>query len=92
MLCPPSESVVKYNSRIADKRSMALLAAKVVEYRKRTGKLPESLDFLPEVPISKTAKTPFRLEKTEEGFRIVRDKVKREDAVNAVYSVRLDGK
>ena len=92
MLCPASESVVKYNSRIADKRSMALLAAKVVEYRKRTGKLPESLAFLPEVPISKTAKTPFRMEKTEAGFRIVRDGKDRGDARYAAYPVRLDGK
>lgn len=92
MLCPAIDSMIKYNSRGADKRSMALLAAKVVEYRKKHGKLPESLDFLPEVPIAQTVKTPFRLEKTENGFRIVREKEKREDAINAVYSVRLDGK
>ena len=92
MLCPAMDSVTKYNFRSADKRSMALLAAKVVEYRKKHGKLPESLDFLPEVPIARTVKTPFRFEKAEEGFRIVRDRGTREDAINAVYSVRFDGK
>lgn len=92
MLCPAFDRAAIRNARIADTRSMALLAAKVVEYRKKHGKLPESLDFLPEVPIAKSVKTPFRLEKTEKGFRIVRDKENREDAQNAAYSVRLDGK
>ena len=92
MLCPALDRAAIRNARIADTRSMALLAAKVVEYRKKHGKLPESLDFLPEVPIARTVKTPFRFEKTEEGFRIVRDRGTREDAINAVYSVRFDGK
>jgi hypothetical protein len=92
MLCPAFDRAAIRNARIADTRSMALLAAKVVEYRRRTGKLPKSLDFLPEVPIAKSVKTPFRLEKTDEGFRIVSDKDNREDDRNAVYPVRLDNK
>lgn len=92
MLCPALDRAAKRDDFIADKRSMALLAAKVVEYRKRTGKLPESLDFLPEVPVAKSVKTPFRLEKTEAGFRIVRDKESREDPKAAVYPVWLNNK
>lgn len=92
MLCPAFDRAAMRNAIIADKRSMALLAAEVAQYRKKHGELPESLDFLPEVPVAKSVKTPFRLEKTETGFRIVRDKEKREDAINTVYSVRFDGK
>ena len=95
MLCPALDAVARRNAGITDTRSMALLAGKVVEYRRRCGKLPGSLTFLPETPVAKSVKVPFRLENTAEGFRIVRPVEVKIDSRNdrsAVYPVRLADK
>jgi hypothetical protein len=56
--------------RTRDVRQMALIAARVMEYRKQHGKLPENLSFFPNVPLAKLDHKPLMYEKTREGFRI----------------------
>lgn len=94
MFLPALGSLVIKNAKIADMRSMALIAAEVEEYRKQHGKLPESLDFIPKRPLSELNGRPFQLEKTAAGFRIVRDQDPEDtnDDQTAAYQVRLGGK
>jgi hypothetical protein len=83
-------------SEIQDVRQMAIIAAEVMEYRKRHGKLPEDLSFLPKVPLSMLDHKPLMVEKTKDGFRIFShtDKGKKPDEKDTRFSyrVRLDGK
>ena len=70
MLLPALGQLYIKSAQITDARQMALLAAEVMEYRKRHGKLPEDLSFLPKVPLAKLDHKPFMYEKTKDGFRI----------------------
>jgi hypothetical protein len=58
------------SAQITDARQMALIAARVMEYRKQHGKLPENLSFLPNVPLAKLDHKPLMYKKTKDGFRI----------------------
>ena len=62
-----------------------------MEYRKRHGKLPENLSFLPQIPLSKLDHKPLMYEKTREGFRIFShtDKGEKPDAEDLQYSYRV---
>ena len=77
--------------RTRDVRQMALLAAEVMEYRKRHGKLPEDLSFLPQIPLAKLDHKPFMYEKTREGFRIFShtDKGEKPDEKDTRFSYRV---
>ena len=79
------------SAQIADVRQMALLAAEVMEYRKRHGKLPENLSFLPNVPLAKLDHKPLMYKKTKDGFRIFShtDKGEKPDEKDIAYSYRL---
>jgi len=96
MLLPSINAVFKHTARTVDVRQMALLAAEVMEYRKRHGKLPEDLSFLPQIPLSKLDHKPLMYEQTREGFRIFShtDKGEKPDEKDTRFSyrVRLDGK
>ncbi len=96
MLLPALGQVYIKSAQIADVRQMALLAAEVMEYRKRHGKLPEDLSFLPNVPLAKLDHKPLMYEKTREGFRIFShtDNGKKPDEKDTRFSYRvhLDGK
>ena len=70
MLLPALGQLYIKSAQIADVRQMALLAAEVMEYRKRHGKLPENLSFLPNVPLAKLDHKPLMYKKTKDGFRI----------------------
>ena len=76
-------------ARLRNRRRMVLLAVEVVEYRRKHGRLPESLAFLPEVPLSTLDKTPLMYAKTADGFRIFcrTDKGKIPAATDARYSL-----
>ena len=84
------------STQITDARQMALIAARVMEYRKQHGKLPENLSFLPNVPLAKLDHKPLMYEKTREGFRIFSHtnigKKPDEKDTRFSYRVRLDGK
>jgi len=84
------------SAQITDARQMALIAARVMEYRKQHGKLPENLSFFPNVPLAKLDHKPLMYEKTREGFRIFShtDNGKKPDEKDTRFSyrVRLDGK
>ena len=88
MILPSLPALNKKNAQIADRRTMALIAADVAEYFRRGRKIPGSLDFLSKVPVSELDGCPFRLEKTSDGFKIIRDGVKG----SLVYPVRLKGR
>ena len=96
MLLPALGQLYIKSAQITDVRQMALLAAEVMEYRKRHGKLPENLSFLPNVPLAKLDHKPLMYEKTKDGFRIFShtDKGKKPDEKDTRFSyrVRLDGK
>ena len=96
MLLPALGQVYIKSAQINDARQMALLAAEVMEYRKRHGKLPENLSFLPNVPLAKLDHKPLMYKKTKDGFRIFShtDKGKKPDEKDTRFSyrVRLDGK
>ena len=85
-----------HTAKAVDARQMALIAARVMEYRKQHGKLPEDLSFLSKVPLAKLDHKPFMYEKTKDGFRIFShtDKGEKPDKKDTRYSyrVRLDGK
>ena len=70
MLLPSINAVFKHTAKAVDARQMALVAAKVMEYRKQHGILPDDLTFLPEIPLSKLDHKPLMYEKTDDGFRI----------------------
>ena len=76
-------------ARVRNRRRMVLLAVEVVEYRRLHGKLPESLAFLPKVPLSTLDRTPLMYAKTADGFRIFcrTDKGKIPAATDARYSL-----
>ena len=96
MLLPALGQLYIKRAQIADVRQMALLAAEVMEYRKRHGKLPEDLSFLSKVPLAKLDHRPLMYEKTRDGFRIFShtDKGEKPDEKDSAYSYRvhLDGK
>lgn len=81
-------------ARIEDFRRMALLAAGVMEYRKKNGVLPDTLSFLPEVPLSELDHQPLKYETTADGFRIFSNTAegKTPDAGDTFFSchVRLE--
>ena len=64
------EAVSGVSAKVRNRRRMVLLAVEVVEYRRKHGQLPESLAFLPKVPLSTLDKTPLMYAKTADGFRI----------------------
>lgn len=70
MIGDSSESASGAGARIRNRRRMVCLAVEVAEYRRKHGRLPESLAFLPEVPLSTLDKTPLMYAKTADGFRI----------------------
>ena len=88
MLLPALGQLYIKSAQIADVRQMALLAAEVMEYRKRHGKLPEDLSFLPKVPLAKLDHKPLMYEKTTDGFRIFShtDKGEKPDEKDNRYS------
>jgi len=96
MFLPSLGSVYTVTARIMNIRQMALLAAEVMEYRKRHRKLPENLSFLPQIPLSKLDHKPLMYEKTREGFRIFshtgKGKMPDEKDLQYSYWVHLDGK
>ena len=91
MLLPSINAVFKHTARTVDVRQMALLAAEVMEYRKRHGKLPEDLSFLPQIPLAKLDHKPLMYEQTREGFRIFShtDKGEKPDEKDIAYSYRV---
>jgi len=94
MILPSLPALNKKNAQIADRRTMALIAADVAEYFRRGRKVPGSLDFLSKVPVSEWDGRPFRLENTSDGFKIIRDGVKGSEDVPdkppLIYPVRLE--
>ena len=63
-----------------------LLSAEIMEYRKRHGKLPENLDFLPAIPAADLDHRPLTYEKTEDGFEIYSS---RHGAMPNIYEVKI---
>lgn len=76
-------------ARLRNRRRMVCLAVEVAEYRRKHGRLPESLAFLPKVPLSTLDKTPLMYAKTADGFRIFcrTDKGKIPEANDGRYSL-----
>jgi hypothetical protein len=96
MFMPALGQVYVRSAQITDARQMALIAARVMEYRKQHGKLPENLSFFPNVPLAKLDHKPLMYKKTKDGFWIFShtDKGKKPDEKDTRFSyrVRLDGK
>ena len=90
MLLPPLGQIYTQSAQIIDTRQMALLAAEVMQYCKKYGKLPENLSFMPNVPLSKLDHKPLMYEKTSYGFRIYSHTVegKKPDAEDLRYSYK----
>lgn len=88
MLLPSLENAYIVTARIMNIHQMALVAAEVMEYRKRHGSLPENLAFLPKIPLSKLDHKPLMYEKTSDGFRIYSytQNGKKPDAKDTNYS------
>ena len=91
MLLPALGQLYIKSAQIADVRQMALLAVEVIEYRKRHGKLPADLSFLPKVPLSMLDHKPLMYKKTKDGFRIFSHTHKGEkpDEKDLQYSYRV---
>ena len=93
MLLPALEAVYEKDAQIADQRQMALLGAEVMEYCRKTGKLPLDLSFLPQVPLAELDHRPIMYEVTPDGFRLythLRDgKIPATDNFRCTYKVRL---
>lgn len=93
MLLPALESLFQLSAAIIDTRQMALIAYDVTEYRRKHGKLPENLDFIPGKTLSGLHHQPFMYEKTKDGFRIYSntDKGKKptEGEIRYYYPVKM---
>ena len=93
MFLPALEAVYEKDAQIADLRRMVLLGAEVMEYRRKTGKLPCDLSFLPQVPLAELDHKPIMYETTPDGFRLythLRDgKIPAADDFRCTYKVRL---
>ena len=89
MIADGFEVMFGAGARLRNRRRMVLLAVEVVEYRRKHGRLPESLAFLPKVPPSTLDKTPLMYAKTADGFRIFcrTDKGKIPSVTDARYSL-----
>ena len=93
MLLPALELVYEKDAEIADLRQMALLGAEVMEYRRKTGRLPRDLSFLPQVPLAELDHRPIMYEATPDGFRLYthtrKGKIPAANDLRYTYKVRL---
>ena len=93
MLLPALEAVYEKDAQIADQRQMVLLAAEVMEYRRKTGKLPLDLSFLPQVPLAELDHRPIMYQITPDGFRLYthtrEGKIPAADDLRYAFKVRL---
>ncbi|MBO4632530.1 MAG: hypothetical protein J5858_11465 [Lentisphaeria bacterium] len=93
MLLPALETVYEKDAQTADLRQMVLLGAEVMEYRRKTGKLPRDLTFLPQVPSAELDHRSIMYETTPDGFRLythTRDgKIPAADDLRYAFKVRL---
>ena len=93
MLLPALEAVYEKDAQIADQRQMALLGAEVMEYRRKTGKLPLDLSFLPQVPLAELDHRPIMYQITPDGFRLYthtrEGKIPAANDLRYTYKVRL---
>ncbi|MBQ9088082.1 MAG: hypothetical protein IJY46_04795 [Lentisphaeria bacterium] len=86
MLTPAIGVFYRKTAQVADQRKIVLLSAEIMEYRKRHGKLPENLDFLPAIPAADLDHRPLTYEKTEDGFEIYSS---RHGAMPNIYEVKI---
>ena len=70
MLLPAINAYYKLIANNEDFRQSAIIAAEIMEFRTRHGKLPESLEFLPYIPKTKMNNENFCYEKMDNGFQI----------------------
>lgn len=70
MLIPSFGTAVTNLARVLDRRTMTLLAAEITAYARRHGHLPDTLAFLPVIPLSELDRKPLMYAKTRTGFRI----------------------
>ena len=93
MFLPALEAVYEKDAQTADLRRMALLAAEVMEYRRKTGQLPRDLSFLPQIPLAELDHKPIMYETTPDGFRLFthtrEGKIPAADDLRCTYKVRL---
>ncbi len=93
MLLPALEAAYAKDAQIADLRQMALLGAEVMEYRRKTGRLPLDLSFLPQVPLAELDHRPIMYEVTSDGFRLFthtrEGKIPPADDFRYAFKVRL---
>jgi len=93
MLLPALETVYEKDAQTADLRQMVLLGAEVMEYRRKTGKLPRDLTFLPHVPSAALDHRPIMYETTPDGFRLYthtrEGKITAADDLRYAFKVRL---
>ena len=91
IVIPDLAKLLERIDRTKDLRQMAHLAAEVTEYRRRHGKLPENLSFLPQIPLSKLNHKPLMYEKTAYGFRIFSntDKGEKPPATDTLYTYQV---
>ena len=93
MLLPAFETVYARDSQITDLRQMVLLGAEVMEYRRKTGKLPRDLTFLPQIPLAELDHRPIMYEATSDGFRLYthtrEGKIPAADDSRNTFKVRL---
>ena len=93
MFLPALEAAYAKDAQITDQRQMALLASEVMEYRRKTGKLPRDLSFLPQVPLAELDHRPIMYEVTSDGFRLFthtrEGKIPAADDLRYAFKVRL---
>ncbi|MBN2640940.1 MAG: hypothetical protein JXR78_04765 [Victivallales bacterium] len=65
MVIPRYERLHMWRGEVEDSRRMLEIAIAVMEYRKQHGKLPESLDFLPQKPLDSIDGNPICYEQGE---------------------------
>jgi hypothetical protein len=93
MHIPALELAYEKDAQTADLRQMVLLGAEVMEYRRKTGKLPRDLTFLPHVPSAELDHRPIMYETTPDGFRLYthtrEGKIPAANDLRYAYKVRL---
>ena len=93
MHIPALELAYEKDAQTADLRQMVLLGAEVMEYRRKTGKLPRDLTFLPHVPSAALDHRPIMYETTPDGFRLYthtrEGKIPAADDLRYAFKVRL---
>ena len=93
MHIPALELAYEKDAQTADLRQMVLLGAEVMEYRRKTGKLPRDLTFLPHVPSAALDHRPIMYQITPDGFRLYthtrEGKIPAADDLRYAFKVRL---